>query len=146
MGLMKFLDKALDAYQKHLPEIMEYAEKIQEHQQKKEEHRYEQFREIDGYKAEYANISSEGLKAMLGSESGLKKKAITLILQERNANMLKWKATYSELTTEELRVEAILLNQHYSHYCDTPGQKLSEIENDTRKKLVYSILRERGVL
>jgi len=144
MGLIKFLDKAFAVYQKHLPELMEFAEKMQENQQKRYEKEQECLEKIKAYKMQYASLSYQELKERLDTETGLRRKAIVCLLQERTSMIREYKEVYSELDSYSLRVEIHMLKNRATHYFGMEGQKLRYEDAELMSKIAIKILEERG--
>ena len=144
MGLMKFLDKAVGKLNEYGPKMMELAEKVEERQIKFYEKEQENWEKVERYKEQYSNLSNQELKEKLNTETGLRKKAIGLLLQERGMQITSYKVMYSEIDTFNLKVELKMLEQRATHYGEMQGYKLTEEDAEVRKKIVRSILRERG--
>lgn len=144
MGLMKWLDKAFNTYQEHLPEIMEFTEKMQENQQKRFEKEQECLEKIEEYKMQYSNLSSQELKERLDTETGLQRKAIVCILQERTSLIRKYKEVYSGLDSYSLRIELHMLKDRATHYFGMEGQKLKYEDAELMSKIAMNILEQRG--
>ena len=144
MGLMKFLDKAVGKLNEYGPKMMELAEKVEERQIKFYEKEQENWEKVERYKEQYSNLSNQELKEKLNTETGLRKKAIGLLLQERGMQITSYKVMYSEIDTFNLKVELKMLEQRATHYGEMQGYKLTEEDAEVRRKIVRSILRERG--
>lgn len=144
MGLMKFLDKAVGKLNEYGPKMMELAEKVEERQIKSYEKEQENWEKVERYKEQYSGLNNQELKEKLNTETGLRKKAIGLLLQERSMQIASYKGMYSEIDTFNLKVELKMLEQRATHYGEMQGYKLTEEDAEVRKKIVRSILRERG--
>ncbi|MBR2895392.1 MAG: hypothetical protein IKC03_07020 [Oscillospiraceae bacterium] len=142
MGLMKFFDKALALYQRHLPEIMEFTEKVEEQQRNAYGREQEKMEEMEVYKAQYVHLSDEELKSRYNMETGLKKKAVYAVLRERNAQRAEWKRIYSGLDIMQLKIELKMLEQRATHYGEMQGHKLTQADADARKQVLLSVLRQ----
>lgn len=148
MGLMNFLDKAYEKCVEYTPQVMDYMQTAIE---KAEEREQKEKQKVENYKKEYSHLSNTELKNKLDEESGLRRKAIVSLLQERHQKNVEYKQeiqeykeTYSKLSDTELVLELKKLEHKMTSYGDIPGQLLSKESVYKRKAIIVALLKERG--
>lgn len=148
MGLMNFLDKVLEKCEEYTPQVMDY---VQTAIEKNEEREQKEEQKVEKYKEEYSHLSNTELKNKLDEESGLRRKAIVLLLQERHQKnaenrqeIQEYKETYYQLSDMALVLELKKLEHKMTGYGNIPGQQLSEESVNKRKAIIVALLKERG--
>ena len=144
MGLIKYLDKAFEKLNEYGPQMMEYVEKREERQMRSYEREQEKEDQVKLYKEQYSASSNQELKEMLNTETGLRKKAISLLLHERKFQINSYKELYSGIDSINLKIELKMLEQRATHYGEMQGHKLTVEDAELRKEVVKSVLRGRG--
>ncbi len=136
MGLLDFLDGALNKLNEHAPEIMEQMQKAQDRAQRNEARMQAQ---TDAYRARYSRMSNQELQDIADQGvTGAERAALASIAQERREEREKYKRTYSNMSSTDLRVQYNMVkSQKNQGRLDGPSA-------DMRLSIISNILKSRG--